>query len=212
MNNLFDLASSQLGKTEAIIGDYLRTGGANLNPQQLAWCAAFVNSTLKQSGLPTTGSNLARSFLGYGQPVNQPQRGDIAVFSRGDPNGPYGHVGFFAGYDPQGRIQVLGGNQGNSVSVAAYDPSRLLGFRRPGGDQPAGGSIADMYGAPPGDGQTQTAQGQINPNAVAALTGFNPMGFMQQRTDQRRRQEAEAEAERTRKAALFGDSLGSLYG
>ena len=132
--NPIDLAAQQLGLNEsdkaAALSDYLNNGGANLDPATTAWCAAFVNATLQQSGQQGTGSNMARSFMNWGQPVDQPQRGDLAVFSRGDPNGPYGHVGFFDGYNPDGTIRVLGGNQGDAVSVASYSPNALLGFRR----------------------------------------------------------------------------------
>jgi hypothetical protein len=39
------------------------------------------------------------------------------------------HVGFYAGTEGE-RILVLGGNQRNSVSIARYAKSRLLGVRR----------------------------------------------------------------------------------
>ena len=132
--NAFKLAGQQMGLDEnaqgAAIKEYLSNGGVNLDPATTAWCAAFVNSTLKQSGYEGTGSNMARSFMDWGQGVDQPTQGDLAVFKRGDPNGPYGHVGFFDGYNPDGSIRVLGGNQGNKVSVASYPASDLLGFRR----------------------------------------------------------------------------------
>lgn len=135
MATAFDIARNMLGKGEipdrAAIQDYLATGGVNLDPITTAWCAAFVNSSLKQAGIPGTGSNLARSFLKYGQEITQPQRGDIAVFSRGDPKGPYGHVGFFEGFDPNGDIRLLAGNQGDAVSEASVPAARLLGYRRP---------------------------------------------------------------------------------
>jgi uncharacterized protein (TIGR02594 family) len=134
------LAASQMGLSEtgqrAAIQDYLTTGGANLDPATTAWCAAFVNSTLQQTGGQGTGSNMARSFLDWGQPVDQPQEGDVAVFSRGDPSGPYGHVGFFKGYDDQGNVLVLGGNQGDAVSISPYPRENLLGFRRAGEAEP----------------------------------------------------------------------------
>ena len=129
-----DIAAAQIGLNEttkaAALTDYLHNGGVNLDPATTAWCAAFVNATLAQSGQKGTGSNMARSFLDWGQAVDQPQPGDIAVFSRGDPNGPYGHVGFFQGYNPDGTIRVLGGNQGDAVGVSSYSPNALLGFRR----------------------------------------------------------------------------------
>lgn len=132
--DLIGIAKSTLGMNEndqnAAIQEYLSNGGVNLDPAVTAWCAAFVNATLKQAGMEGTGSNMARSFLDWGQGVDQPKPGDLAVFTRGDPNGPFGHVGIFEGYNPDGTIRVLGGNQGNSVSIAGYSPDSLLGFRR----------------------------------------------------------------------------------
>lgn len=154
MANPLDIAASALGLDErgkrAALSDYLSTGGANLDPATTAWCAAFVNATLQKAGQKGTGSNMARSFMDWGQAVDKPQRGDIAVFSRGDANGPYGHVGFFEGYNPDGTIRVLGGNQGDAVSVASYSPDRLLGFRRAGdgANAMAGGMQGNVLGQP----------------------------------------------------------------
>lgn len=140
LQDAFTLAGRQVGLNErdqhAALQDYLKTGGASLDPAQTAWCAAFVNASLGQAGMQGTGSNLARSFMDWGEATTSPQAGDIAVFSRGDPNGQYGHVGFFEGYNPDGSIRVLGGNQGDAVSVSSYSPDRLLGFRRAAGGEP----------------------------------------------------------------------------
>jgi uncharacterized protein (TIGR02594 family) len=114
----------------AALREYMANGGVNLDPAVTAWCAGAANAAIQAAGGKGTGSNMARSFLDYGQPVTDPQKGDIAVFSRGNPSGQEGHVGFFDGYNPDGTIRVLGGNQGDKVSIASYDPSRLLGFRR----------------------------------------------------------------------------------
>lgn len=139
--NPIDIAESLLGRGEvpdqAMLSEFLENGGQRLDPVETAWCAAFVNATLSQAGLQGTNQLNARSFLDWGQPVDTPQRGDVAVFSRGDPNGWQGHVGFFEGYNPDGTIRVLGGNQGDAVSVANYSPNALLGFRRGvGGESP----------------------------------------------------------------------------
>lgn len=141
MANAFDIAAKQIGLNEndqrVAIQEYLKTGGVNLDPAVTAWCAAYVNATLAQSGQEGTGSNMARDFLKWGQAVDEPQKGDLAVFSRGDPNGPYGHVGFFDGYNEDGTMRILGGNQGDSVSIKNYGKERLLGFRRGGDGQPS---------------------------------------------------------------------------
>ena len=54
-------------------------------------------------------------------------RGDLAVFDRG---GGKGHVGFFDGFNEDGTIRVLGGNQGDKVSVANFGTDNLIGYRR----------------------------------------------------------------------------------
>ena len=135
MNSLAGLSGYNERDHGAMIQDYLRNGGINLNPAQTAWCAAVVNSAIAQSGGKGTGSNMARSFLNWGQPTQTPQPGDIAVFSRGDPNGQSGHVGFFQGYDDNGNLRILGGNQSDGVNVASYGRDNLLGFRTAGGGQ-----------------------------------------------------------------------------
>lgn len=55
----------------------------------------------------------------------------MVVFWRGSRGGWLGHVGFYAGRDAQGRILVLGGDQGNAVSVRPYSADQLLGYRWP---------------------------------------------------------------------------------
>jgi uncharacterized protein (TIGR02594 family) len=119
-------------KQRSAIQEYMKNGGVNLDPAVTAWCAGIVNAALAQQGIKGTGKLNARSFMEWGQGVDQPTKGDIAVFSRGDPNGWQGHVGFFDGYGDDGSIRVLGGNQSDAVNVSSYPADRLLGFRRPG--------------------------------------------------------------------------------
>lgn len=151
-SSYLNFAASMLGMNETdqrtAVQRYLQDGGAGLDPKVTAWCAAFVNASLQKGGFKGTGSNLARSFENYGQDVtDSPQIGDIAVFSRGDPNGPYGHVGFYQGEDGDGNVRVLGGNQGGrrngggGVSVQSYSKKRLLSIRRPGGQD--AGTVAE---------------------------------------------------------------------
>ena len=112
------------------LSDYMSKGGKGLDPRETAWCAAFVNSVLAKTGYDGTGSNLAQSFLDWGVNVDDsPKHGDIVVISRGKE--PWmGHVGFFHGFDSNGDIQILGGNQGDAVTIKTYSKDRLLGFRR----------------------------------------------------------------------------------
>ena len=170
------LAGAQMGLNErdqnAALSEYMANGGVNLDPAVTAWCAAFVNASLAQAGQEGTGSNMARSFMEWGQPVDTPQPGDVAVFSRGDPNGPYGHVGFFQGYDDNGNIRVLGGNQGDSVSVASYGADRLLGFRRAGESgsyDPA--RPPSVFNPPP---NALASMPQSNNNMMAMMNAMRP--------------------------------------
>lgn len=164
LDRAFEIAGQNLGMNEreqnAALQEFMRNGGQNLDPAVTAWCAAYVNASLQQAGMKGTGSWAARSFMDWGQDTDQPRRGDIAVFSRGDPNGWQGHVGFFDGFGDDGRIRVLGGNQSDSVSMAYYDPSRLLGFR----------TIGDNPGATPLQ-NIMSAQGRPDSATFAARTG-----------------------------------------
>ncbi|MCW4115677.1 TIGR02594 family protein [Aurantimonas sp. MSK8Z-1] len=222
MANPLDLASALLGKREVpdrgAIREYLRNGGVNLDPATTAWCAAFVNSTLQQAGMKGTGSNLARSFLNYGSPVTQPRPGDIAVFSRGDPNGPQGHVGFVQGVNPNGTISLLAGNQGNAVSVQNYDTKRLLGYRRPGGfgdSQTHMLSPTPMAEQPGAAGPAPPAFGDLVAPQPAQTASAPALAFGSYLAQMQERQKAEEDARaanQTRRAALFGGSLFGPFG
>ncbi len=107
------------------------SGHAWVQDDETPWCASFVGAVLAQVGLPNTGKLNARSYLDWGEEVAEAlaMPGDIVVFWRGTPDGWQGHVGFFAGWDGE-DIMVLGGNQGDAVSVKSYSRERLLEVRR----------------------------------------------------------------------------------
>lgn len=130
---ILSTASTVFGMDENAQNDairqYLSDGGAALDPSTTAWCAAFVNATLGHQGMSGTSSNMARSFLDWGVPVEgAPLMGDIVVLERGNP--PYGHVGFFQGYNADGTMRVLGGNVGDKVAASSYSADQVLGIRR----------------------------------------------------------------------------------
>lgn len=114
--------------------EYLRTTRL---PSRLAaadetpWCAAFVGWCIAQAGLESSHSAAARSYLEWGGPLEAPRNGCIAVLTRPGHEGS-GHVGFWVG-GTQHELLLLGGNQGNRVSMRLYDRDRLLGFRWPAG-------------------------------------------------------------------------------
>ena len=95
-----------------------------------SWCSSFVNWCLANVGIDGTGSALARSWLDWGEPIEQPRVGCIAVLYRDDPASWKGHVGFFLRIDGE-RIHLLGGNQLEQVREHDYPLESVLGYRWP---------------------------------------------------------------------------------
>lgn len=96
---------------------------------ETAWCAAFVSWCLERAGYKNPRYALARNYLKYGEPVEEPQFGDILVFRRGS-NERHGHVCFYT-RDIGADFEVLGGNQRNSVCYGHEAKRDCLGIRRP---------------------------------------------------------------------------------
>jgi uncharacterized protein (TIGR02594 family) len=96
---------------------------------ELAWCSSFINWCVRESGLHGTNSKWARSWHDdrWGDDVtNAPQEGDIVVFRRKGSGVDGGHVGFLVTDEGQ-NLRILGGNQGNRVSVGRYPKNGVLG-------------------------------------------------------------------------------------
>jgi uncharacterized protein (TIGR02594 family) len=113
--------------------EYLKSttlGRPDNENDETPWCSAFTNWVLKQAGVePRTNSAWARSWLNWGVATNDPIPGTIVVFSRSQ---NAGHVGFYLAEDAD-SIQLLGGNQGNAVTIAWFPKANLLGYRDPKG-------------------------------------------------------------------------------
>lgn len=114
--------------TPEIVTMFASSGHPEVISDEVPWCAAFVGHCLKDASLPNTGSLMARSYLEYGSKRDEPEVGAIAVFKRGAP--PSGHVAFVTGWG-DGKVRVLGGNQGNKVCEASYPTTDVLGYRWP---------------------------------------------------------------------------------
>ena len=131
------LARSHIGVTERpgdehepLILHWLTTtslGRWGRGRDETPWCSAFVNAMLERAGLEGTKSAMARSWLGWGVPC-EPRIGAVVVLPRGQP--PAGHVGFVSSLRA-GAMEVLGGNQGNRVSVVSRRVGDAIGFRWP---------------------------------------------------------------------------------
>lgn len=115
-----------------IIVSWWETMKAPFRNDETPWCAAFVGAVLEECGIKSTRSPAARSYLKHGKAIVRPAVGSIVVFWRGNRQGWSGHVGFIVGKDEDGNLMVLGGNQGNAVSVKPFSVDRVLGYRWPG--------------------------------------------------------------------------------
>jgi uncharacterized protein (TIGR02594 family) len=89
---------------------------------ETAWCAVFVGAMLKRSGNKYIQTASSQAYASYGIEVDPAdvQQGDIVVFYRQSPSSGLGHVGFATGSSTGTTIEVLGGNQGNTLSVRSY--------------------------------------------------------------------------------------------
>lgn len=113
-----------------IMGWARRVGGwvaSYYTSDEIPWCGLFIGYVAAESGKPFSQNMLAaRKWLEWGTPVDAPMLGDVLVFSRG----AGGHVGLYVGESADGEtFAVLGGNQGNRVSIAHIERKRLLGAR-----------------------------------------------------------------------------------
>ena len=93
---------------------------------EIPWCGLFIAHCAHIAGLQVVDKPLwALSWANYGTKVDEPMLGDILTFKRDGG----GHVGIYVGEDAT-HYHVLGGNQGNSVSVSRIAKSRLYQARR----------------------------------------------------------------------------------
>lgn len=115
------------------VNEILKQGGVNVDVRDSAWCAALVNSALKQAGLDGTGSNLASSFKGWGfaVPAENVQKGDVFYVPA---EGYTGHVGFATGAarETNGHMEIqvisshMKGSPDNPAGVEWRDARGML--------------------------------------------------------------------------------------
>jgi uncharacterized protein (TIGR02594 family) len=139
MKNLVQIAANEIGVKEIEGADHnpgiltyaKEAGFSGITDDETPWCSIFVNWCCEKAGLQRTHKANARSWLYVGKPVNDPAPGDIVIFWRNHPQSWEGHVGIFLGYNKSmSMVYTLGGNQRNSVSIQAFEASKVLGFRR----------------------------------------------------------------------------------
>jgi uncharacterized protein (TIGR02594 family) len=156
----FDLARRYLGVVVELVGGrdhplivwwhHLAAGGhayddPRLEQDEIPWCSSFAIGQawpFRDFGCAYPVGPLARrarSWLRVGREVSLGQAivgWDVVVLNRGggspDPSviDSPGHVGFFAGLAGDRQVVLLGGNQGDAVSVARFPVDQVLGVRR----------------------------------------------------------------------------------
>lgn len=101
-------------------------GHPEVKHDSVAWCAAFVGGVLKKAGVENTGSLAARSYEKFGVRLEMPMFGCIGI-KRRKGLAWAGHVGFVVGAN-RNQIILLGGNQNDMVSVAAFKREDFTAF------------------------------------------------------------------------------------
>jgi len=95
----------------------------------MPWCGLFVAVCFHRADRPilTSYDTLrALKWAGWGVPIMKAMLGDLLIFQREGG----GHVGFYVGEDSH-AYHVLGGNQGDKVSVVRIAKNRCVGITRP---------------------------------------------------------------------------------
>lgn len=105
----------------------IKRGG--IKNDETPWCAAFVGAMLERAGITSSRFESAKSYLAWGIPLTEPAFGCVVVFSREGG----GHVAFVVGRDEHCNLLVLGGNQGDEVSIKSFQTTRVTGYRWPEG-------------------------------------------------------------------------------
>jgi len=100
-------------------------GLPSYNADSIPWCGLFIAVVAKRCFKKIPANALwARSWLAFGD-MCDPELGCVLVFSR---EGGGGHVGLYVGQDSD-CYHVLGGNQGDKVSITRIKKDRLIGSR-----------------------------------------------------------------------------------
>jgi len=106
--------------------EYFTATSLRATSDEVAWCSAFANWSLRKGGVAGTNSASAMSFATWGIPC-EPCLGCVMVIPY---PGGRGHVGFPVGHTAANEIVLLGGNQSDSVccKLVVRRPEHLFRF------------------------------------------------------------------------------------
>ena len=100
------------------------------NDDETPWCGLFTGYCLGVTGRHVVKEwYRAKSWESAKEmtKLSDPAYGCIVTFTRDGG----GHVGFVVGNNQSGKLMVLGGNQGDAVSIAPFELSRVTGYYWP---------------------------------------------------------------------------------
>jgi uncharacterized protein (TIGR02594 family) len=112
-----------------ILQYFMATDLKPFDGDETSWCAAGANFCLMMGAIRGTNKANARSFCDWGREIGF-RRGALTVLWRESPKSWKGHIGIMTGWTLK-HVFLLGGNQGNTWSVAPYLIDRVLTTRWP---------------------------------------------------------------------------------
>jgi len=143
--NWLKIAEKELGQHEVKGGEnprileYHATCTLHAREDEIPWCSSFVNWCMIQAGIKGTNSAAAKSWLDWGQKIDTPTFGCVCVIKQrkqkhdpltGSASGY--HVAFWL-TEADGRVYLLGGNQGDEVKMSSFGLGsyEICGYRMP---------------------------------------------------------------------------------
>jgi uncharacterized protein (TIGR02594 family) len=107
--------------------EYHATTKLKATEDSVPWCSSFVNWCIEKSGYKGTDSAAARSWQSWGKDCGHfAPVGSIVVMKRKGGN----HVGFFISSD-NFNVEILGGNQSDTVNIRKFAHTQVLAYRLP---------------------------------------------------------------------------------
>ncbi len=95
---------------------------------KVPWCGLFAAFVMLEASRPVVDGPLwALNWSKWGKDGGQPELGDLLTFTRDGG----GHVAFYIAEDREGFYHILGGNQGDKVSIMRIEKKRMHACRQP---------------------------------------------------------------------------------
>lgn len=110
------------------ISQWLMDLGAWWSDDETPWCGVACAHWMRTSSIEVPKAFYrAKAWESWGLALTRPALGCVVTFTREGG----GHVGLVAGVADDGRLIVIGGNQGDSVKFSLFDRSRVTSYRWP---------------------------------------------------------------------------------